>query len=147
MTIHEITQRTPAQTAALLAVWEASVRATHTFLSEEELLRIRNFVPAALDGVEHLILAEKAPDRPVAFMGITKGRLEMLFLSPEELGKGLGRRLLTLGIDRYGVKELTVNEENPSAVGFYTHMGFRTYRRTPLDEEGDPYPLLYMKRN
>ena len=24
-------------------------------------------------------------------------------------------------------------------------MGFKTYRKTELDEEGNPYPLLYMK--
>lgn len=44
-----------------------------------------------------------------------------------------------------GIRELTVNEQNPQAVGFYTHMGFQTYRRTARDEEGNPYPLLYMK--
>ena len=24
-------------------------------------------------------------------------------------------------------------------------MGFRTYKRTELDEQGNPYPILYMK--
>ncbi|WP_264472162.1 MULTISPECIES: hypothetical protein [unclassified Faecalibacillus] len=24
-------------------------------------------------------------------------------------------------------------------------MGFKTYKKTELDEEGNPYPLLYMK--
>ncbi len=28
---------------------------------------------------------------------------------------------------------------------FYWHMGFETYKRTDLDEEGNPYPLLYMR--
>ena len=40
-----------------------------------------------------------------------------------------------------------VNEQNPQAVGFYEHLGFQTYKRTECDEEGNPYPLLYMKRN
>ena len=40
---------------------------------------------------------------------------------------------------------MTVNEQNPQAVGFYEHMGFETYQRTDHDEEGNPYPLLYMK--
>ena len=30
--------------------------------------------------------------------------------------------------------ELTVNEQNPDAVGFYEHMGFRTYARSERDE-------------
>ena len=49
------------------------------------------------------------------------------------------------GIDNYGICELTVNEQNPQAVGFYEHLGFKTYKRTGCDEEGNPYPLLYMK--
>ena len=45
MRVYEITERTPECLAALLAVWERSVRATHTFLSESEILRIRGYVP------------------------------------------------------------------------------------------------------
>ena len=69
----------------------------------------------------------------------------MLFLANRERGQGLGRQLLQYGIAHYGVQEVTVNEQNPQAVGFYQHMGFQTYKRTDLDEEGNPYPLLYMK--
>ena len=83
---------------------------------------------------------------PLGFMGAEAGRLEMLFLAPEARGRGLGRQLLEEAIARYGVEELTVNEQNPQAVGFYEHLGFRTYKRTELDEEGRPYPLLYMRR-
>lgn len=28
---------------------------------------------------------------------------------------------------------------------FYEHMDFRTYKRSNLDEQGNPYPILYMK--
>lgn len=45
----------------------------------------------------------------------------------------------------FAVKEVTVNEQNPQAIGFYEHLGFVTYKRTELDEECQPYPLLYMK--
>ena len=94
--------------------------------------------------MEQLIVAET--EQPIAFMGVQNGRLEMLFLAPEERGKGIGKRLLKYGIENYGIIELTVNEQNPQVVGFYEHMGFETYKRTELDEEGDPYPLLYMKQ-
>lgn len=78
-------------------------------------------------------------------MGITGNRLEMLFLLPEVRGQGSGRQLLEYAIRNYGVGEVTVNEQNPQAVGFYQHLGFVTYRRTDHDEEGNPYPLLYLK--
>ena len=144
--IYEVEALTPALTAQLLAVWEASVRATHHFLSDAEVKRIKEYVPQALGGVGHLAVAEKEPGIPVAFLGVEGDRLEMLFLSPEVRSCGLGRRLLEYGIAHYGVQELTVNEQNPQAVGFYEHMGFSAYKRTDHDEEGGPYPLLYMRR-
>ncbi len=56
------------------------------------------------------------------------------------------KKLLEYGIKNYSINELTVNEDNPLAIAFYQHMGLKTYKRTPLDEEGNPYPLLYMKK-
>ena len=99
----------------------------------------------AIENVEYLIIAEKEFGEPVAFMGIDSNRLEMLFLSPEVRGKGLGKQLLQYGIESYNIQELTVNDQNPQAVGFYEHMGFQTYKRTEYDEEGNTYPLLYMR--
>ena len=43
------------------------------------------------------------------------------------------------------MNELAVNEDNPQARGFYEHMGFKIYKRSPLDEQGNLYPILYMK--
>ena len=37
---------------------------------------------------------------------------------------------MTLAAERYGVRELTVNEQNPQAVGFYEHLGFSVWKRT-----------------
>ena len=142
--IRAVTNRAPELVGQLVAVWERSVRATHAFLSEAEIAEIRPFVPQSLAGVETLVVAEK-DGALVGFMGVEEGRLEMLFLDPEARGQGLGRQLLGHGIKRLGVTELTVNEQNPQAVGFYEHMGFKTYRRTETDEEGRPYPLLYMR--
>lgn len=145
MKIYEVSERTFQLTADLLDIWEASVRATHHFLSDAEITQIKEYVPQALQGVAQLIIAEDEPGRPTAFMGIENNRLEMLFLSPKIRGKGLGKQLLQCAVQNYGVRELTVNEQNPQAVGFYEHLGFQTYKRTECDEEGNPYPLLYMK--
>lgn len=145
MQIIECEEREGALPAVLVDVWERSVRATHAFLSAQEILAIREFVPQALSGVERLVVALEG-GVPLGFMGAEAGRLEMLFLAPEARGRGLGRQLLEEAIARYSVEELTVNEQNPQAVGFYEHLGFRTYKRTELDEKGRPYPLLYMRR-
>ena len=140
-----VKERTPRLIEALTAVWEHSVRATHHFLSEPEILRIRAYVSQAVGRVAQLVAAENQAGEPVGFMGVENGRLEMLFLAPEARGCGLGGRLLRCGIEQYGVREVTVNEQNPQAVDFYAHFGFRTYLRTERDEEGGPYPLLYMR--
>ena len=84
MKIYEIQNRTPQLIAELLNVWEASVRATHLFLSNAEVKSIKTYVPQALENVEHLIAAEA--EKLVAFMGTQNGRLEMLFIAPEERG-------------------------------------------------------------
>lgn len=145
MNVQEAGQRSPALIEQLLAVWERSVRATHTFLSEAEILRIRAYVPEALAQVPLLVTAQVFPGRPAAFMGLDGGSLEMLFVDPEARGQGIGGQLVRRGIRRYGLDRVCVNEQNPQALGFYRHMGFQVYRRTERDQQGGPYPLLYMR--
>ena len=143
--LYEVQNRTPLLDT-LVSVWEDSVRATHHFLSDAEILKIKTYVPQALSAVENLVIAEDPTGNPAAFMGIQNHRLEMLFLASSARGQGLGKQLMQYGDDHYGITELTVNEQNHQAVGFYEHLGFTTYKRTDHDEEGNPYPLLYMKR-
>ncbi len=79
MKLYELKERA-SLSSSLIEIWEASVRATHLFLSDAEIKHIKEYVLEALN-----------------------------------------------------------------AVGFYRHFGFETYKRTDCDEEGNPYPLLYMK--
>ncbi len=137
--------RTPELIVGLLNVWESSVRATHRFLTKRERERIKRYVPQALREVPCLLVAEEN-GAAVAFAGIDGQKLEMLFVSAEKRGQGIGKRLLEHAVAVCGVNELTVNEQNPQAIGFYAHMGFRTYKRSETDEQGAPYPILHMKR-
>ena len=141
----KIKDRTSTLINELLEVWEDSVKATHLFLSSKEIENIKKYVPQALKEVSHLIVIENENNVPIAFMGIENTKLEMLFIRNSERGKGLGKQLLNYGIENYNVNELAVNEQNPNAKGFYEYMGFKTYKRTELDEQGNPYPILYMK--
>ena len=128
----------------LVEVWERSVRATHLFLTEEDILRIKEYVPLALGSVASLMVAMDG-EAPVAFMGVQDGVLEMLFIDPSYRGKGLGRQMLGIGVRDCNARELSVNEQNPQAVGFYEHLGYEVFKRTEYDEQGDPFPLLYMR--
>lgn len=146
MKIIEATDRTGILIERLLKVWESSVKATHLFLSDDERGEIKQYVPQALKEVPILVVAENENGNPMGFMGIADKMLEMLFVLNESRGQGIGKQLLLYGIKNYAVNELAVNEQNPLAKGFYEHMGFEVYKRTELDEQGNPYPLLYMKR-
>lgn len=128
----------------LIKIWESSVRATHLFLQDYEIENIKKYVPEALKNIKNLIILVYDNNTPIAFMGIENQKLEMLFISANERGKGLGTKLLKYGIKKYSINELTVNEQNSQARQFYEKNGFQVYNRTELDEQGNPYPILYM---
>ena len=146
MEISIVENRTPQVIGALLQLWEASVRVTHDFLTESEIVRIGAYVPGALQSVRHLAVAKREDGSLAAFLGVEERRIEMRFVAPEERGKGIGRALVSFAAEQFSANEVTVNEQNALAVGFYEKMGFASYRRTQTDEQGGLYPLLYMKR-
>lgn len=145
MKLVEVNEITPILIEQLFVVWDKSVRETHLFLSDAEIKEISQYVPQALNSIAHLIVAVNDENKPVAFMGIEERKLEMLFIVPEYRGMGLGKQLVQYGIENYSINELGVNEQNPQAKGFYEHMGFQVYKRTDTDEQGNPYPILYMR--
>ena len=72
-----------------------------------------------------MIIAVSERGLAIGFMGIENGKLEMLFISPEERGKGIGKRFIQHSVETLSVSEVTVNEQNPEAIGFYEHMGLK----------------------
>lgn len=129
------------------AVWEASVRATHHFLPEEDILRLRPLIRGQyLAAVDLWCLKDEGGAGAVrGFVGVAGGGVEMLFLHPEFLGRGLGALLLRHAVDVLGARRVDVNEQNPAARRFYERMGFQVAGRSPLDGEGKPFPLLHME--
>ncbi len=129
----------------IVDVWEASVRATHDFLSEED---IRFFKPLILNEYLSAVAVHCVKDesgRIHGFVGVAGQGIEMLFLAPESRGRGLGKLLTNFAIATLGARRVDVNEQNPHAVGFYEHMGFTVVRRSPVDGTGKPFPLLHME--
>ncbi len=137
--------RTDILIDALISLWEASVRATHHFLTKEDIQKLIPFVKMGLSNIETLIVVEDT-HKPIAFMGIEESKIEMLFVLPDCFGKGIGKELITLAATQYGVQYVDVNEQNPQAIGFYSHIGFEVFERKETDEQGNPFPVLKMKR-
>ena len=129
----------------MINVWERSVRATHHFLAPTDIDFYKSLVSQMDFGAfqSYYILDES--DDVVGILGITPGKLEMLFVIPECIGKGVGRSAMDFVLDELNVTHVDVNEGNSSAVDFYKHFGFEVYDRTPLDDSGKPYPILKMK--
>lgn len=126
-------------------VWEASVRATHDFLKEEDIQYFKPLIlNTYLDAVElRCIRNEKG--KIIGFSGVAEGNLEMLFIHPAERGNGIGKSLLDYSIKIQKVTKVDVNEDNIQAVGFYEKFGFITHERSELDSSGKPYPTLHMR--
>ena len=131
--------------ADLVVLWEASVRATHDFLSESDIVRIRGQVTDALKNVRSLFAAVDSSGRSVAFSGADGDSLEMLFVHPDYFGCGIGGLLLEHAMTECGVVRLCVNEDNPRAAEFYKHYGFETIGRQEADSRGNEFPLLIME--
>ena len=137
--------RTPEFIDGLLGIWEASVRASHHFLTEED---IQSLCPQAEEAIRQIetLWAVDDGNALIGFMGIQSGKIEMLFLHPDYFRKGIGRTLIQKAVSEAGVEYVDVNEQNPAAVKFYEKMGFRTFRRDSTDDQGNPFPILRMKR-
>ena len=74
--------RTQALIAGLLGIWEASVRASHHFLTEDDIRSLCPQAEEAIRQIETLWVVEDENVR-IGFMGIQSGKIEMLFLHPD----------------------------------------------------------------
>lgn len=139
-------ERTAELGEALAAVWERSVRATHQFLTEDDIMDMRPFVGEAVRGIGQLAVAFGEDGQPLGFAGVEAGKLEMLFIDSAARDKGVGRALLAHAVDAFDAHRLDVNEQNPQAVGFYEHEGWHAVYRSSRDDAGRPFPYIRMQR-
>ncbi len=116
------------------------------FLNDKLIQEIKQYIPLALKEVQHLIVAFQ-DNKPLGFIGINDRKIEMLFVDSNLIGKGVGTCLINFVFDKYNVNEVVVNEQNPNAHNFYLRKGFIDVKRSELDEQGNPYPIIFMNTN
>ncbi len=127
----------------IINLWEVSVRASHHFLSPEEIdfykpLVLKYALPqATLFGISD-------QNKLTGFIGIRGNKIEMLFVHPDNFGQGLGTKLLNFAIREQKCTLIDVNEENPQAYKFYLKNGFKIQSRDETDDNGKPHPILHL---
>src|SRR5699024_7337338 len=95
----------------ILNVWEKSVLATHDFLNPIDFEEIKKFLQTFnFNDIEVYCL--KQNDEVAGFIGLTKRKIEMLFLSPKYIGKGLGKKLTDFAFSELKANKVDVNEQN-----------------------------------
>lgn len=142
--MHGIHAAQPRDYDRITEVWEASVRATHHFLPEAAIAQLRPLIREIYLAAVDLQVYRDAHGDIIGFVGVAEQRIEMLFVHPQQRGTGIGTQLLRHAVQTLGATAVDVNEQNPQAVGFYQHQGFVVTGRSPLDGQGQPYPLLHL---
>lgn len=135
-----------ADRGILLDVWLQSVLATHTFVSQDDVMsmmpQVREYLASSdsefwviCDGVAGIM----------GFIGMYVNKIESLFLAPEYFRRGAGRQLIQHAQRLHGELTVDVNEQNAAAVAFYKACGCVVEGRSEQDDQGRPYPLLHMR--
>lgn len=127
----------------LVEIWERSVRATHSFLTEKDIMDIReSLISKYFRAVSLYVIYDE--ETIAGFIGLYDHNIEMLFVDSKSIGKGLGSKLLDFA-KSLGADSVDVNEQNPRALGFYQTHGFRVVNRDEHDSDGRPFPILHLK--
>ncbi|MFC4213032.1 GNAT family N-acetyltransferase [Pedobacter lithocola] len=141
---HKILKAKKTDYDSLIILWEASVNATHHFLTQRDIqqykLLIYDYYFQQLK-----IFFIKNEGNIAGFIGLKKDFIQMLFVAPGEMRKGIGHSLIEYAIKHRNAKSVDVNEQNVNALRFYKKMGFEVADITETDAVGKPYPVISME--
>ena len=130
----------------LIEVWESSVRATHHFLPEKNILELKPLIlQHYFDAVELRCITQDG--KIAGFIGVADSNIEMLFVNPTYFGQGIGSQLIAYASTHLVASKVDVNEQNPNAIAFYEKVGFKKVGRSELDGQDNAFPLIHMVRN
>src|SRR5215211_1156381 len=114
----------------LLELWERSVRATHHFLDDSDVVALRPLVAEDLasDAVDWWVLVS-ATEALIGFLGFASHKFEAVFIYTDYHGQ-TGGKCLVANAKSPGACALAVdlNEQNEVALGFYKALWFSVLR-------------------
>ena len=89
----------PADFPEIIEVWEASVRATHHFLKEEDIVYFKPLILNEYLYMVKLFFTRDANGKIIGFLGTADDKVEMLFMDPSAIGSGIGRKFMNYAIN------------------------------------------------
>ena len=92
---------------AIIELWELSVKASHLFLPEDYLQRIKRLLPLILPTVKLFVHLDKDQKTITGFLGVSEEKIEMLFIHPAKRGEGIGTLLNNFAVESWGLTEST----------------------------------------
>lgn len=133
---------------ALAAIAERSYRAAFADILEEDVLAARDaaFFSARFATTWERMLVALADDRPVGFLLMTEGHIDMLFMDPDVTGRGGGALLLEEAQAR-GARSLEAFRDNHGARRFYEHHGWRLARAYEREFAGKNRAFVFYVRD
>jgi ribosomal protein S18 acetylase RimI-like enzyme len=136
----EIRRATTADADAVADVYLASFHATYTFPLAHTDDEVRRWIREAVVGSAETWVAAQG-QRVVGMMVVGPGDLDQLYVAPDRLGSGIGRRLLDQAKERspHGLSLYTF-QVNGRARRFYERNGFvaEEFGDGTGNEEGQP---------
>ncbi len=132
----------PEDGAAIGDVWLASWRATFEFPPGHPDADVRRWLAEELMPRHETWVAEDAAnERVIALMALSDTMIEQLYVAPEWIGRGVGRRLVALAKERRPAGlDLYCFQANGRARAFYERLGFvaTAFGDGSGNEEGQP---------
>lgn len=129
----------------LIELWEASVRATHYFLEEEDIIYFRKKILDEYFYLVDLYIATDEDKKVLGFIGLSANKIEMLFIDPDFRNRGIGKLLVDFAKITHQADRVDVNEQNYEAIKFYQNLGYQIVNRSLQDRDGKPFPILEMQ--
>ena len=131
---------------AMLKIWEDSVRASHFFLTDSDIVEIKEEAKGAFEFLQNILVAKVGEDF-AGFIGVSEKTIEMLFANPKFFNLGLGKRLILEATNRFFDKQNEIlvdcNEQNERGLEFYKKLGFKQVSRSEKDPSGRDFAIIH----
>ena len=136
----------PSMLPAMLKIWEDSVRASHFFLTDSDIVEIKEEVKGAFEFLQNILVAKVGEDF-AGFIGVSEKSIEMLFVASKFFNLGLGKRLIFEAVNAFFTEQdeilLDCNEQNERGLTFYQKLGFKERSKSQKDSKGRDFAIIH----